>query len=389
MAAQPEAVREVRAKSITRVAGVTDTWFLARYGMNLYRGCGHDCLYCDGRAERYYVEGEFGRDVVAKVNAVDLLERELGRAREPGFVMLGGGVSDSYQPGEERYRLARGALEVAARRGLPVHVLTKSALVERDLDLLAAIARETSAILSFSLQTVDEPLRQAFEPGAAPVSERLRILEAAAGRGIATGLMAMPVLPGLSDSPEHLEALYRRAREAGVSFVIPGGLTLRPGRQKACYLEALRAHRPDVVDGTLWLYREERPSGAPDGRYLARQGRRFAEAAARHGLPPRPPRRLFHGLVPLYTEAAVLLEHEEEARRRRGEPGRGLAASGFALQRWARGRFAANRRRSYDHGSVEAELSAMVEADGLAAIPGLGRAAGLFVAEVVREGRAR
>jgi DNA repair photolyase len=114
---------------------MVDSWFLGRYGMNLYRGCEHGCRFCDGRSERYLVEGDFARDITVKRNAVAVLDRELGRIREPGFVFVGGGVCDAYQPAQARYGLARGALEVARRRGLPVHVLTKSALVERDLDL--------------------------------------------------------------------------------------------------------------------------------------------------------------------------------------------------------------------------------------------------------------
>lgn len=132
--------REVEARSITRLPGRADPWFLGRYGMNLCRGCEHGCSYCDGRAERYHVEGDFEADIAVERNAVEVLGRELARVREPGFVLLGGGVCDAYQPAEEGYRLARGALELALHHGLPVHVVTKSALVERDLDLLARLA---------------------------------------------------------------------------------------------------------------------------------------------------------------------------------------------------------------------------------------------------------
>ena len=156
----PRKCHEIDAKTVTRTTGVTDPWFLGRFGMNLYRGCEHACRYCDGRAERYRVEGDFARDIQVKRNAVAVLERELSRIREPGFVFVGGGVSDAYQPAEEVYGLARGALEVSLARGLPVHVLTKSTLVARDLDLLQAVRDEAGvAILSMSIQTVDDDLR--------------------------------------------------------------------------------------------------------------------------------------------------------------------------------------------------------------------------------------
>ncbi len=347
------------AKSITRVAGTADPWFLGRYGMNLYRGCEHGCLYCDGRAERYHVSGDFDREILVKRNAVALLDAELSRLREPGFVLLGGGVSDPYQPAERRYRLARGALELALRHRLPVHVLTKSALVERDLDLLEQINRQTRAILSFSLQTLDEDVRERFEPGAAPLEERWRLLAEARRRGLATGVMAMPVLPGISDQPEAIERLVARAAQLGVDFVCVGGLTLRPGAQKETYLAAIGACYPQHLEGYRRVYASARDSGAADPRYYRRLDERFRDALARHEMPSRPPRRLFSGLVPCYVEVAVLLEHEEHRRALAGQRVR-LAAAGASIQRWARGRLAANRRRSYTWRDVEAELRSAV-----------------------------
>ncbi|MGC4114362.1 MAG: radical SAM protein [Myxococcales bacterium] len=321
---------EVEAKSIARGSG-TDPWFLGRYGANLYRGCEHGCLYCDGRAERYQVAGDFARDIQVKVNALGLLEQELGRAREPGFLFVGGGVCDAWQPAEAKYRLARGVLELALKLRFPVHVLTKSALVERDLDLLERINAERRAILSFSLASVDERLREQLEPGAAPFAERLRILEKARARGIATGIMAMPLFPGLSDQPEHLRELVSRAASAGVRFVCFAGMTLRPGVQQQTFLDAVRRDHADLLPGYQTLYRQQKSSGAPDPRYSERLYRRCREALAVQGLPGRIPGELFTGLIPSYAEVAVLLEHEDAER---GEPG-AKAAACWALQKWA------------------------------------------------------
>ena len=93
-------IREINAKSILRKSKKIDSWFISHYGMNLYRGCNHNCVYCDGRSEGYYVEGEFGRDISVKVNAIDVLRKELDPKgkRTPfkrSFIMIGGGVSDS------------------------------------------------------------------------------------------------------------------------------------------------------------------------------------------------------------------------------------------------------------------------------------------------------
>ena len=133
-------IREIEAKSILRKHKKIDSWFVSRYGMNLYRGCIHNCTYCDGRAEKYQVQGEFGKQVAVKTNAIEILRRELdpSRKRKPmkrGFIGIGGGVGDSYQPIEEKYQLTRQTLQIIYDFNFPVFVLTKSTLVERDIDL--------------------------------------------------------------------------------------------------------------------------------------------------------------------------------------------------------------------------------------------------------------
>ena len=110
-------IREVEAKSILIKRKKIDSWFVSHYGMNLYRGCEHNCVYCDGRAERYYVDGVFGENVTVKINAAEILGKELDQKRrrvklKPSYIMLGGGVGDSYQPIEEKYGLTRRILEI-------------------------------------------------------------------------------------------------------------------------------------------------------------------------------------------------------------------------------------------------------------------------------------
>jgi len=375
--------REVAAKTITRIPGSTDPWFLGRYGMNLYRGCEHGCVYCDGRAERYYVPGDFAREITVKHNAVAVLGHELARIREPGFVFIGGGVSDAYQPAEAEYRLARGALKLAREHRLPVHVLTKSTLVARDLDVLAGIAADTRAILSVSLQTLDDAVRARVEPDAAPIEARWQLLAEARERGLATGVMAVPVLPGISDQPSAIDALVARAASQGVDFVCGGGLTQRPGAQKDTYLALVQEHWPEHLPGYERLYRAARASGVGDGRYYRRVDSRFADALLRHGLPGRPPRRLFSGLIPRYAEAAVLLEHRDFERSLAGHPSRRLGRAGWALQQWARSRFARHRSRRYTWRHVEEEAVARVRDGSVLEIDGVTRAALPLLEEVL------
>jgi DNA repair photolyase len=379
---------ETAARTITRRYAITDPWFVARYGCNLYRGCEHGCAYCDGRAERYHVAGVFDRDIQVKTNALELLDSELERRPEPGFLFLGGGVCDAWQPADARYRLARGTLELALKHGTPVHALTKSAGIERDLDLLERIGERNRAILAFSINTVDDALRARFEPAAAPVEERYRLLEEGKRRGLVTGLMAMPVLPGLSDQPEAIDALVARAAEVGVDFVMYGGLTLRPGGQKEHMLAVLQEHHPGIVEGYRRLFAHALPSGVPDPRYLHRVEQRFAEAVRRHRLPSRVPHAVFAGLVPRYTELALLLEHREQADRLAGLKPPPLGRAGMTIQGWARKQLGQRARcKGFSWLVLEREFIELLEEGRLGEIEGMPTAA-VPIAEEIADGLA-
>jgi DNA repair photolyase len=298
---------ELKAKTILRRMRKIDSWFLAGCGMNLYRGCGHDCSYCDGRAEKYQVQGHFGADVQVKVNAVEVLRRELGlqprgqgelwpgeMRRHGGFVLLGGGVGDSYQPVEEQFGIARRVLELFAENAFPVHVLTKSTLVLRDIDVLERMARSSGALVSFSLSSANDALSSQFEPGASPPSERLRAVAALRSRGINAGVFLVPVLPFLTDSAESIEESVASAASAGARYVVFGGMTLKPGKQKDHYLETLGRVRPDLVERCRRLYAgpESERWGGPPQSYAAAVTRNFAVAARRHSMPTRIPLEL-------------------------------------------------------------------------------------------------
>lgn len=133
--------RKVEASSILRKYKKIDSWFAARYEMNLYEGCAHGCTYCDGRAEKYNVKGEFGEDVEVKVNAIEVLSRELDPRRKrtsfkPSYIMVGGAVGDSYQPAEKKYQLTKKTLELIYHFNFPAHMRTKSTLIKRDINVL-------------------------------------------------------------------------------------------------------------------------------------------------------------------------------------------------------------------------------------------------------------
>ena len=226
---------------------------MSHYGMNLYRGCHHGCVYCDGRAEGYYTLGDFDKDVYVKTNATDVLRRELdpARKRKPmkrSFIMLGGGVGDSYQPIESKYRLTRGTLELIREYSHHVHVLTKSTLVTRDLDILKEINRQSRAIVSFSFSSIDESISRALEPGVPSPSQRLETLALFKNEGIACGMFLLPVVPEITDTDSEIDASLAAAKNAGAHFVIFGGMTMKDGRQKAYFYHSLKNEFPGIWD---------------------------------------------------------------------------------------------------------------------------------------------
>jgi DNA repair photolyase len=149
-----------------------DTWFGLKYNMNLYRGCQHQCIYCDSRSECYQIENF--SDILYKENAIELLENELARKRVKGTIGTGS-MNDPYMPVEKKLKLTRRALELIARFRFPVHIITKSDLVLRDLDLLQRI-NEVYTAVSFTITTADDQLAKKLEPGASPPSARFRAM---------------------------------------------------------------------------------------------------------------------------------------------------------------------------------------------------------------------
>jgi hypothetical protein len=181
----------------------------------------------------------------------------------------------------------------------------------------------------------------------------------------------MPILPGLSDKAHQIEELVRRAKDAGAEFVCFGELTLRPGRQQEAFYRALEGFAPELLAGYALAYGRGLASGAPDQRFTRKITERFAEALSRVGLPARIPRVVFSGLVPLYTEASVLLEHEETNERLCGRQVH-LAQSGQAIAKWAHARLVSlGRRRGFSYRDVESEFLSRLRDGSVATLDGV------------------
>lgn len=244
---------EMRCKcAINRVEGMSFRWSL-----NPYQGCVHGCHYCYAR--RYHgfrqlgVGDDFSSIIFVKTNMPGVLRQELRRPAWMPETVAVGTATDPYQPIEGRYKLTRGCLAAFADHGNPVSLVTKGTLIVRDLDLLESLAAGPGVSVCFSLTTMDRGLWAKLEPGTPPPEKRLWAMARLVERGVRAGVLLSPVLPGISDSPENLEAVVRAAAGHGAHFLGTKSLYLQPGTREH-FLGFLRAEYPELLAEYERLY---------------------------------------------------------------------------------------------------------------------------------------
>jgi DNA repair photolyase len=247
---------EVRARSIiNRVPGASRVPF--EWTINPYRGCTHACVYCFARDSHTYLDldaGEdFDRKVVVKVNAGELLRRELAAPGWRGDHIAMGTNVDCYQRAEGRYVLMRKILAALRDFANPFSVLTKGTLILRDLDLLRQAAAVTDVGLAVSVGFVDEALWRSVEPGTPSPGRRLDVVRQLSGAGFAVGVLMAPILPGLADGDASIEATVAAIAAAGAASVTPLPLHLRPGARE-WYGRWLAREHPALVPRYRDLY---------------------------------------------------------------------------------------------------------------------------------------
>ncbi|MBI4979500.1 MAG: radical SAM protein [Spirochaetes bacterium] len=352
--------RSIDIKTLIRKQELADFFTISKYGFSPYRACEHGCSYCDGRAEKYYVEGEFDKDIVIRKNVPELLEREITRIRERGFLCIGSGVSDVYQPVEQREMIMRRCAEILAQFEIPVVILTKSSLIMRDLDLWAQINNKSRFLLMMSLTTTDESVRRQFEPNASPVEERLETLRRFKDAGCSTGVLAMPLLPYITETEKNIDALTDAVIQAGVDFFMPGGLTLRPGIQKDTFMKTVQRCYPGFTAEYERIYANSLSSGAPDRQWMKRNQPLYQRAIMRSGVSPVVPHTVFRGLVQIYEEVFLVLSLMKTAYEYRGVDTRRLSrAIGLYRNRVSEVRKPIPRSRSLSFDTVDRELAAI------------------------------
>jgi DNA repair photolyase len=284
-------IYEDRTRSILASNDSPDVGF--NFSVNPYRGCFHACAYCYARPGHEYLSfgagTDFDRKIVVKVRAPELLRAAFGKKSWKRESVVFSGVTDCYQPIEASYRLTRACLEVCADAANPIGVITKAPLIERDVDVLQAVARAASAHVIVSIPFWDPVKARAIEPYVATPARRMRVIRTLADAGISVGVNVAPIIPGLNDAeiPSVLEA----ARDAGATSA--GCVLLRlPGSVAQVFEERLRAAMPLAVDRILHRIRETRGGTLYDPRFGVRGRGEGPYAAAIRALFETTARRL-------------------------------------------------------------------------------------------------
>ncbi len=269
--------------------------------INPYRGCEHGCIYCFARPSHAFMGLSPGLDfeqkIIAKPNAPILLRRALAHKNyRPRFIQIGSNT-DAYQPVERQQRLMRGILKVLSECAHPIAILTKSALILRDMDLLQSLAKRRLVRVCLSLTTLDVGLHRAMEPRASAPAKRLVAIEALAKADIPVGVMVAPLIPGLND--QALEEILCAARDHGAGYAHFAGLRLDAvvARLFLSWLEQVAPHRRNLVLRQMGMLKndalclpKENETAHPLSQVSKLMGARFAIARRRLGfqskLPP-------------------------------------------------------------------------------------------------------
>src|SRR5882762_8098168 len=217
--------------ALNPVKGMGFSWSL-----NPYTGCEHRCAFCyvrafELRADRPF-DDRYGRSIRVKTNVAGVLRSELSRKSWRKETIVVGAATDPYQPAEGRFKLTRKCLEALRDFSNPTAMITRGPMIVRDLDVLTELARRADLHITFSIPTLDDEIWRRTEPGTAHPRQRLRAIERLAAAGVRVGVGMAPILPGLSDRPELLEAVVRAARDAGAVSIWANLLYLKNGTRE-------------------------------------------------------------------------------------------------------------------------------------------------------------
>jgi DNA repair photolyase len=297
-------IEKYQARSLVRNSAPSlFSW--AEVNLNPYNGCFHDCKYCDGKAEHYHMHPDFSEKLRVKENAVELLERFLksqglfshsrsqtnldsylnlnrkpAQSKSKFILFLGGGVCDVYQPEEQNIKLTRHLLELIRDYNVPVQILTKNKLVQRDIDLLKEINKTTYAAVNLTITLADPETQKIFEPRASSTKDRFTTIKRLRDEGIHSGVYFYPVLPFIGDTDINMEKIYTEAKRVDAEFVYCWGLTLKPGKNKDEFLKTIQRFFPSLLLKYKLLYGNNNKYGILDYKKIKKLGFRYPEIKA-------------------------------------------------------------------------------------------------------------
>lgn len=290
-------MNRIQVKSVLNKHKRRDAWFLDDYSVNPYVGCSFNCLYCYVKGSKY---GKNAGNLSAKINAPEVLEKQLRRRakkKEYGIIAISSST-EPYMNIERKFNLTREILQVILKYKFPVHILTKSTAVLRDIDLLKEINEKANlpedlnrighgTIISFSFSTLDENLAKIVEPGTPKPKERLQALQKCIEEGLLTGICFIPVLPFLSDSEKSLDKMIKTAKDYGANFVLVGALTLFGEKATDCktrYFKFLEKYYPELIPKYEALFKK---SFQPAKRYQKSLEERAKRICDKYGVKNR------------------------------------------------------------------------------------------------------
>ncbi|MFI5172469.1 MAG: radical SAM protein [Chitinophagales bacterium] len=262
-------INEIRVKSILNKKKKRDEWFLDEYTTNAYEGCSMNCLYCYVRGSKY---GEnMAEKLSVKINAPEVLEKQLQLRKKKGQYgfIVHSSATDPYMPVDVEYKMTRKFLELFLKYKFPVHIITKSDRILKDIEILkqideAAILPEdlkpklkNGLIISFSISSLDEKITNMLEPGAVSPIRRLETMKQLKQHGFLTGVNCLPLLPFISDSEVKMDEMFGTIKNYNADFILAGGLTLfgnGPADSKTLFFKFLDRQFPELVEDYKKLY---------------------------------------------------------------------------------------------------------------------------------------
>lgn len=257
----PHTIRHIQAKTLLSHRTHADSWFGCKYTMNIYRGCEHQCIYCDSRSECYQIR-DFNNELLVKTNAIKKLKDELPRKRKKGTICFGA-MGDPYTPAEMKFKLVQESLEVIRKHKFPIHLMTKSDKVIRDIEIIKRISKHNYAAITFTITTANDKLCQKIEPNAPPSSKRFEAMKKLADLKIYTGTTMMPILPFINDTEQNIKEIVRKTYEAGGKYILFWiGVTLRDVQRDYFYKE-LDKKFPGISKKYKTLYGDKYECNSP------------------------------------------------------------------------------------------------------------------------------